>query len=142
MSDPEKCGYIGHKAIVSETNSDSVTVVISSASACSGCHAQGSCNMSVAEEKQVKVEGRYEVKPGQAVMVFMKRAAGFTALFLGYLLPLILVVTTLIITNILAFSELTSALLSIGILAPYYSGLVLFKRKISKRFNFSIEAIK
>lgn len=142
MTGPEQCGYIGHKAIVREVDGESVTVVISSQSACSGCHAEGSCNLSGREEKLINVNGKYEVFPGQDVTVFMKKATGYAALFLGYVIPLILVVAVLIITNILNFSELSSALLSIGILIPYYSLIYLFKNKINNRFTFSIATDK
>jgi sigma-E factor negative regulatory protein RseC len=135
-----KTECIEHDGIVQDSGNGSVTVKISSASACSGCLAEGSCTMSGKEEKIINVTGSYNVSPGDKVTVLLQQSAGFTALFLGYIIPLLLVVTLLAILISASVNELTAGLCSIGILIPYYSTLRLFRDRIGKKFTFTIKA--
>lgn len=129
---------INHSGIVQKTDNKSVTVIISSESACSGCHAEGSCSLIGKEEKIIEVKGEYNVKVGDVVTVIMKQSSGFTALFLGYILPLAIVIVTLITLLSMSYQELISGLLSIASLLPYYLVLYLFRKKINDKFKFSL----
>jgi len=135
-----KTECIEHDGIVQGSGNGSVTVRISSASACSGCHAEGSCTMSGKEEKIIDVTGSYNVSPGDKVTVLLQQSAGFTALFLGYIIPLLLVVSLLVILISASVNELTAGLCSIGILIPYYFTLRLLRDHIGKKFTFTIKA--
>lgn len=137
-SDNFEC--IEHKGIVQKSDDKSVTVLISSASACSGCHAEGSCNLSGVKEKIVEVKGSHELSPGDNVVVLMKKSMGYAALFLGYVFPFILVITVLIILAALQVTELIAGLGSLAILIPYYLALYFFRNRISNKFKFSIKA--
>jgi len=137
---PGKAECIEHDGIVQESGNGSVTVKILSASACSGCHAEGSCTMSGKEEKVIDVTGSYNVIPGDKVTILMQQSAGFAALLLGYIIPLLLVVTLLIILISASVNELTAGLCSIGILVPYYFILRLLREQIGKKFTFTIKA--
>ncbi len=114
-------------------------VTIISSSACSGCHAEGSCNMSGKEEKIIEVRGRYNVNPGDQVTILMKQSMGYAALFLGYLLPIIVVVACLSILISLNVSELSSGLISVAILIPYYIILFFFRKTINEKFTFTLK---
>jgi sigma-E factor negative regulatory protein RseC len=140
MSGKSKTECIEHDGIVQESGSDHVTVVISSASACAGCHAEGSCTLSGAKEKIINVTGKYNVSPGDKVTVSMMQSAGFAALFLGYVFPFILVMAILIILVSVSVPELNAGLCAIGSLVPYYGTLWLLKKHIGKKFTFSIKA--
>ena len=131
---------IEHKGIVQKSDDKSVTVLISSASACSGCHAEGSCNLVGVKEKIVEVKGSHELSPGDNVVVLMKKSMGYAALFLGYVFPFILVITVLIILAALPVTELIAGLGSLAILIPYYLALYFFRNRISNKFEFSIKA--
>ena len=131
---------IEHEGIVQKSDDKSVTVRISSASACSGCHAEGSCNLAGVKEKIVEVKGNHELSPGDIVIVLMKKSMGYTALFLGYIFPLILVISILIILAALPVPEIIAGLGSLAILIPYYFALYFFRNRISNRFTFSIKA--
>jgi sigma-E factor negative regulatory protein RseC len=130
---------IAHEGIVQETDENSVIVLLSPVTACSGCHAEKSCNLAGYEQKLVKVHGTYNVKTGERVLVSMKQSMGYSALFLGYLLPLFLVVILLIILISFSVNELISGLLSLAILIPYYITLFVFRKLISKKFSFTIK---
>lgn len=131
---------IEHDGIVQDSGNNHVTVRILSASACSGCHAGVSCALSGQEEKIIDVNGSYNVSPGDKVTVQMKQSAGFTALFLGYIMPLLLVMALLIILVSLSVQELIAGLCSIAVLIPYYIVLRLFRKQIGKKFTFTIKA--
>lgn len=132
---------ITHEGIVQSTDSKSVTVELVPNISCTGCAAARSCNPSGNDKKIVKVDGYYNVSRGENVVVAMKQSLGFSALFLGYLLPLICVVVTLIILVSLSFSELFSGLLSIAVLIPYYILLFVFRKVIGKKFSFTLKTI-
>jgi sigma-E factor negative regulatory protein RseC len=139
MKDPKGKNTISHKGIVQKSCNESVTVLITAESACSGCHAEGSCSISGKEEKYIVVKGSYEVNEGDTVTVAMEQSTGFTALFFGYVFPVLPVIISLIVFMSLGFPELVSGLLSIATLIPYYLILYLFRNKINDKFNFSIK---
>jgi sigma-E factor negative regulatory protein RseC len=139
MTNSESAGIINHEGIVQRNEGNAVIVSISSASACSGCHAEGSCTMSGKEEKIIEVHGRYNVNPGDLVTILMKQSIGFAAIFLGYVLPFIIVITVLIVMISLKVPELLSGLTSIAILIPYYIILYLFRRRINAKFTFTLK---
>jgi len=139
MKYSENSGLINHEGIVQANDNKSVIVTISSATACSGCHAEGSCIMSGMEEKLIEVAGKYNVKPGDRVIILMKQSMGYTALFFGYLLPLISVVITLIVLVAAKVPELPAGLSSLAILIPYYTVLFFFRKKINEKFKFMLK---
>ncbi len=140
MSNTVGYGTINHDGIVQKSDDKSVTVSIISSAACSGCHAEGSCSMSGKEEKIIEVPGRYSVSAGDRVVVIMKQSMGYTALFLGYLLPLIIVIITLIILISVKTPELTAGLTSLAVLIPYYSALWFMRNRINEKFTFTLKA--
>jgi positive regulator of sigma E activity len=131
---------IEHEGTVRETDDKSVSVLLSPLTACSGCHSAKSCGMSGNVEKVVTIHGSYSVRTGDRVIVTMRQSLGYSALFLGYLMPLIAVLLVLIILISLSVSELVAGLLSVGILAPYYSGLFIYRKYIDQKFSFTIKS--
>lgn len=95
--------------------------------------------MSGKEEKIIDIKGFYNVKTGDNVTVIMKQSMGFIALFLGYILPLLVVLIILIIFVILGYSELVSGLMAISSLLPYYFILYFLRNKINDKFVFSLK---
>jgi sigma-E factor negative regulatory protein RseC len=134
-SDP---GIIEHAGIVQENNEKTVTVKISPRSACSGCEAERSCSLSGREEKIIEIAGSSEVKPGDQVTVIMKKSAGYTAVFLSYIVPLLLMVTILVVMIGLSASELAAGLVSILALVPYFGLIRMFSKRLNKQFSFEI----
>lgn len=140
MTKSSDSGIINHLGIVQRNEDNHVIIRISSASACSGCHAEGSCSLSGKEDKIVEVHGSYEVNQGDQVTVMMKQSMGFSALFLGYVIPVIAVFVMLIILSLVNASELISGTISLAVLIPYYSILFLFRKRINEKFKFTIKA--
>lgn len=129
--------------MIKRVTDTSLIVTVLSESACSGCHAKGVCSIAGQKEKDidVKVNGTC-YKQGQYVNVILKESHGIKALVFGYLIPFFLVLLVLIIAFAITSNEVTSACLSLGILIPYYAGLLLFKNSFDKIFRFEIEKIE
>lgn len=136
----EKNGIIDHEGIVQTIDSKSVTVLITASPACSTCNIETSCSLSGAIKKSITVHGNYIVKPGDSVKVLMKQSLGFAAVFLGYLLPFLIVFMTLLVLNALKFNELLAGVFSLLTLLPYYILLYIFRKNIYKKFTLTIEA--
>jgi sigma-E factor negative regulatory protein RseC len=138
---PSKPNVIEHLGRVDAVTPNDIRVVIISQSACASCHAKGACTASDVSEKIVVIsKTNHNFLVGETVKVLLKQSLGFKALFLGYILPLIVVIVSLF-TYSAFLSEGKAGLLSLATLLPYYAILYLFKNKISKQFNFDIEKI-
>jgi sigma-E factor negative regulatory protein RseC len=95
--------------------------------------------MSGKEEKIIEVRGRYNVKPGDSVTILMKQSMGYAALLLGYVIPIIVVVACLSILVSFKVPELSSGLISVAILIPYYVILFFFRKTINEKFTFTLK---
>ncbi len=137
MSNELDC--ISHNGLVEKVEKDKILVKILSTSACASCNAKGMCNVSEMEEKtiEVPVDGReYEVN--QHVTVIMDKKLGPQAVLLGYFYPFLIVLLALIILIPVIGHEGYAALISLGLLAPYYLVLYRLKDKLKKKFYFRI----
>lgn len=132
--------YIEHEGTVTNKTDHSVTVTITTVSACANCREKGACTMADKKDKTVEIKGNYNVKKGDQVTVLMRQELGLPALFLGYLLPLVLVIVSLIVMISLSVNEAISGLISISILLPYYIILRIFRRQIDKKFTFALKS--
>ncbi len=132
---------IEHKGVVSEIGNNLILVDLSVRSACAACHAKGVCGVD-STQKTIEVRtDKTSFKVGDTVNVIMQESLGMKALFLGYILPFIVLVTVLFVLLELGFNELISGLISIASLLPYYLILYFFKDRIKREFNFDIEKI-
>jgi sigma-E factor negative regulatory protein RseC len=130
---------ITHEGIIDHIENDTVFVRILSKSACAECHSKGLCSVSEMTEKLVEVRGSsFDYTPGQEVNVVLDQTSGNKAVVLGYLIPFILLIVTLLVVSAF-FSELWAGLSAIAILFPYYLMLFVFKHKLRKTFSFRIE---
>lgn len=130
---------INHEGIVKKTDDTSVTVTITSESACSGCHARGTCSVSGTKDKTISIEGSYNVKEGDRVTVQMKKSLGYSAVILVYLIPLIIVIAVLVVLLALKFKESNAGIIALLSIFPYYIFLLLYKKKINNKFVFSLK---
>ncbi|HEX2969346.1 MAG TPA: SoxR reducing system RseC family protein [Bacteroidales bacterium] len=131
---------INHEGVVTSNSGKSVIVSISSQSACSGCHAKGSCNMFGTEQKLIEVIGTYSVEPGDIVNILMERSMGVSALFFGYILPFFVLLISLVTSISFNLPELTAGLISFGMLMPYYLILYFFRKRLSEKFTFTLKS--
>lgn len=131
---------IKHSGIISKKNNNILTVDIEAMSACANCHAKGMCTSLDKKTKQIDVNSSDDsFKIGDKVFILMEEKLGTKAILLGYLIPFIILIVTIIILINLLESEGLAGLCSIAVLIPYYLILFIFRKKIEKTFYFSIE---
>jgi len=130
---------ITHEGIIDHIENDAVFVRILSKSACAECHSKSMCSVSEMNEKLIEVKQKGSgYTTGETVNVILDRSLGNKAVLLGYFIPFILLITTLLVSS-LYFGELWSGLMAVAVLIPYYLLLFAFKDKLSKTFHFRIE---
>lgn len=132
---------ISHDGVIASLSEDRVTVKITSYAACASCHAKGACNMAGGEEEKllhIPVSDP-DFHIGEKVRVFLARSLGFRALFLGYVLPFLLVLTVLLVMTAAGSKELVAGLASLAVLLPYYAGLKLMRGRVDRQFSFFVQ---
>ncbi|KPL14854.1 MAG: hypothetical protein AMS26_09290 [Bacteroides sp. SM23_62] len=136
---PEK--RITHEGVIASMSEDRVTVKITSYAACTSCHAKGACHLAGGEEEKLLhvpvPDPNFRV--GEKVRVILARSLGFRALFLGYVLPLLMVLSVLLALTAAGSNELVAGLTSLAVLVPYYLGIRLMRGKVDRRFSFFIQ---
>jgi len=136
-----KKNTISHPGIISDISQNTVKITILSQSACSSCHAKGACSVSEMKEKIVEVEVsdllRYKV--GQHVNVLMSSGNGGFAVFLGYGMPFVVLIATLIIMIGVTHNEALSGVTSLLATGCYFLFLSMFRKSLKEKFLFSIE---
>lgn len=132
---------ITHPGIIESINDKSVFVKILAMSACSSCHAKAMCNIAEVEEKIVEIRRNAErtFEEGQEVTVSMKKSLGGKAVFLGYILPFLLLMIVLLAVLLISENEGMAGLLAIAVLIPYYWILYIFRDRLKRAFSFSIQ---
>jgi len=132
---------IRHSGIIKKIDNNFLYVSIIAQSACAACHAEGVCNVSDLNEEVVEVSrtGNKTHQVGDKVNVAMQKSLGTRAVMLGYFVPFMLVLFTLIISLSLLDSQGLAGLLALGILIPYYLVLYMNKDRLKKTFVFRIQ---
>jgi len=132
--------YIEHTGVIQQTDNNQVTVSISSQSACAACHAKGHCSVLDQKEKTIDVTiPNHTYQVGEEVNILMVRSQGFKALFLGYILPFLILMLTLLSVTEITGSEGLAGLLALGVLLPYYFIIFLTRNQLKKSFSFVIQ---
>ncbi len=131
---------IVHPGKIIRVEKNKVEVRILSQSACASCHAKGHCSVSDVEEKIVEVipEAGRIFKEGETVDLIMKKGLAPKAVLLGYVFPFLVVLLALFILVYATGDEGLSALISLGLLIPYYVIMYTMRDKLQKTFVFSI----
>ena len=133
---------IKHTGVVEAINGNNCNVRILQHSACSGCSAKRLCNSSESKEKIVTVFlNGVDVCVGETVNIEGTVVQGLRAVYICYLLPLVLMITFAFIGVSLG-GDFAGILFSLGILAVYYLVLYLFRNRIGEHFGFTIHKIE
>ncbi|MBK7029982.1 MAG: SoxR reducing system RseC family protein [Bacteroidales bacterium] len=127
-----------HEGLIDHQDQRKLYVKILSQSACNACHAKGMCTTMDMKEKIVEVEKvtTQSFADGTPVLLEMKKSLGHKAVILAYLIPFILVISTLLIVSSFA-SEGVAGLSALSILLPYFLILNLFRKRWNSTFQFT-----
>ncbi|MCR4859427.1 MAG: SoxR reducing system RseC family protein [Bacteroidales bacterium] len=133
---------ISHRGRIVSITPEVTTVRIVSESACSACHAKGLCSLGDSTEKDVELPTRgwdnYEV--GDEVDVVLRASMGHKAVWIAYVIPLVLMVAALLGVLAAGGSELLAGLVAIGAIALYYFVIWLLRERLRNEYIFNIKA--
>ncbi len=136
-------GRIEHEGIVTKIEKDIAHVKIEQTSACAGCHAKSACSAFDKAEKIIDagIPHGTSFYCGERVMIEGKRSIGLKAVLIAFVIPFMLILISLIISLHYTNNEGISALISIGILIPYFFTIFLLRDKLQKDFRFYLKKI-
>ena len=131
---------IRHSGIVKEITPSTIVVEIEGKSACSQCHAKGACAASESKIKRIDVRRtpNVEVEVGERVEVVLKASFGLKAVFISYVLPLIILLILLLTLPNMGVSELLSGLISLLAVGGYFVVIYLLRKRLAAQFDFVI----
>jgi len=131
---------IEHEGIVVSINDRKIVVRIMAQSACSGCHAKGACSAADMQDKLIDIApDGHDYHTGQRVVISGHQSLGFKAVLYAYVIPSILVITSLIVAYATTNSDMASAIISLATVSVYYGVVYLFKDRLQKTFSFKIK---
>jgi sigma-E factor negative regulatory protein RseC len=131
---------VTHKGTIIEITQECIRVEIINKSMCAACHAKGFCSAGDTKDKIIDVEyyNNGEFAVGDEVEVIMNRSMGFKAVWISYVIPLVILLIFLLTLQGLGFSELHSGLFALLAVCVYYLMVYLFKDKLANKFVFTI----
>jgi len=132
---------IVHSGKVLSVASGKVLVSIISESACSSCHAAGLCGMSESKEKQVEANVRSgdSFYVGEQVNVLLQSSMGHKAVWLAYVIPLVILVSSLMVALGCGTGELLAGVVACAASAAYYFVLWLLRGKLQNSYVFVVD---
>lgn len=129
-----------NEGIVRKIDNQKVLVEITVRSACSNCHAKSLC--STYDRKQDLIHATClhpdTIAVGDQVTVTMQQSMGSKAVIIGYVLPLVVLIFSLILSYKISQNELLSVLITLIITGLYFFSVWLFRKKIDKQFLFYV----
>ncbi|MGC9373897.1 MAG: SoxR reducing system RseC family protein [Bacteroidales bacterium] len=133
---------IEHRGRIESIKGNQIKVRFLAQSACASCHAKGFCSAADMQEKVVDVfDQPHQYKVGETVNIVLRQSLGFKALWLGYVLPFLLVLSVLIILSVTTKNEVISGVGALSVLVPYYTILYYTRNKVQKQFTFTLHKI-
>lgn len=132
---------IYHDGKIIEITPEFTSVEIISSSACSQCHAKGLCGFSEEESKVVMVPTSpyTERKVGDTVTLALKQTMGLKAVWISYVIPLIILMILVLSLSSVIDNEVWTGLTAIGGVALYYLVIWLLRDKLKNEFIFYIK---
>ena len=136
-----KKDVIAHEGRIVEINPEFTTVEILSSSACASCHAKGLCGMSEEEKKLIMVPtDPYTVyEEGEIVDVMTKKSMGLKAVWISYVIPLLILLILILSLSPVIGNEAYTGLAAIGGVALYYFVIWLIRDRLENEFVFYIK---
>jgi sigma-E factor negative regulatory protein RseC len=132
---------IEHSGIIHQINGKHIRVQITQTSACSACHAKGTCTAADMKDKYIDVEAaNSNHQIGDEVTLYGQSSMGLFAVLLAFVLPFLLVLGVLFILNhFMDNEEVLAGAIALGALIPYYIILSFFNTKLQAKLKFYIK---
>lgn len=130
---------ITHPARVIEVKQSSVVVRVERNDACSSCHAEKKCVPDGAIAHDIEIFGDFSgLKAGATVTISISASVGFFAILFSYIIPTMLLITTLLSFKKQTESEVFVAFLALGVITLYYLILKFLHPYFEKKINFQL----
>jgi len=130
---------VEHIGKVVEVYDTRCLVQIEQMSACVSCQVKSACTVSEKEDKLIEVFLVDEhVKVGEQVLLIGQHSLGLKAVFFAYVLPLLVMFTTLVLLTFLNVNETLSGTIVLCSILPYYGILHFFKDRFKRKFAFKL----
>lgn len=132
---------IEHKGIITTIDGDKISVKIISSSACGSCHAKSVCGAGESTEKIINVttDEPSKYKISDEVTVYISTSTGIQVIALAYILPIIVIISSLIILNINGVADNISGLVALVSVVLYFFVLFAFKNRLTKKTKINIK---
>ena len=132
---------INQTGIITKITAKDIYIKVARPSSCHNCFNKINCSLSQCQEKLIKLPLplNFSKKPGDSIKLKISNKQGNIAILLGFILPLLLTVLTLI-TFLKGFkqTENVSASATLIIICLYYLILSFLKHKLNKIFKIQI----
>jgi positive regulator of sigma E activity len=132
---------VSHTGRITEIDPQFTTVEIISQSACGSCHAAGICGVSEYSRKAIQVPTDPNVARniGDEVNVVLKQSMGMKAVWISYVIPLLILMILVLSLSALKVHELLTGLAAIAGVGLYYLIVFLFRDKLADEYVFYIK---
>ncbi len=131
---------IEQKGVIEEISDELARVRISSFAACAYCHARKACGIPEGTSRVIEVSVTEKgFSKGDPVYINMKRSMGLKAAVIAYIVPFVIVITSLLLLTMFNIGELFSGTISLVILIPYFTGLYFFRDRLKRSFIFTMK---
>ena len=136
-----KKNEIVHSGKIIEITPDFTTVEIVVDSACSGCHAKSLCGMSEEQEKLISLptDPYANHAVGDIVKVCTKMSMGLKAVWISYVIPLMILMILILSLSSVIGNEVIRGLVAIGGVGAYYLVIWLLRDRLQNEFLFYIK---
>ncbi len=137
----QKKSEISHEGKIVEITPEFTSVEIISMSACAACHAKALCGVSDEKTKIIMVptDPYSDHNVGDEVEVMLKKSMGFKAVWISYVIPLIILLILIVSLSAVTGNELITGLGAIAGVALYYLVIYLFRNKLANDVVFYIK---
>ncbi len=138
MADPT---LIEHAGIIRDIQGNILKIGIKPVSACGACQSKGSCPIPEAIDEKIidVIDPSSHHAVGDSVTITFEARKGSLAVWIGYLLPLILVILALVAGMAFFHHEIIAGLLALGIMIPYYGILYCLRSRFKQVFIFRLK---
>ena len=132
---------ISHKGVIKSITPELTTVEIVSTSACAECHAKGLCGVAESKIKEISVptDPYSEHSAGDEVEVVLKKSMGLKAVWISYVIPLLILMILILSLSSVNVHEVYAGLGAIAGVALYYLVIYLMRDRLANDFVFYIK---
>lgn len=131
---------IRHCGTVESISGNRARVSIMRTSACQTCEASAGCKIHSGKRMSIEIEDPRiaSYSPGDRINVEMPVRAGRQAVLIGFGVPLLLFVASLLAMHYAGLDDEVAALAAIGVLAIYYILIYIMRKRVNRHFTITL----